>query len=63
MLSCQQDKADGGTHSDNLRGHNTLRRNVSLKGINLTVLGIAKVVYFCNNSVSVTGGQEKPTVN
>ena len=54
---------DGGTHSDNLRGHDTLRRNVTLKRINLAVLGIAKVVCFCNNSVKVRGGQEKRTVN
>ena len=38
-----------------MRRHNTLRRNITLKGINLAILGIAKVVYFWNNSVIVRG--------
>ena len=38
---------EGGTaHSNNLRGHDALGRDVTLKGIDLAVLGVAKVIDF-----------------
>lgn len=61
----QKDRTDGATHSDNLGRHNALRRNVSLQGINLAVLGIAKIVYFCDNLSQRQRGvrRDSPSIN
>jgi hypothetical protein len=59
----KKDKINDATYRDNLGGHNALSRNITLEGIDLAVLGITKVVYFCNNLVKVRDCLEKPTVD